>query len=124
MNLYVTTVTPSAFDPDETTKSFSFLEARKFLLVGSPRVSSEVFSEVVVIETPSTSSSTEEKSPVVMVDSRVLLMLMDVRTVRIHVMAVMKVVSLAFPRMKEARKVLQILLAWASLLDGGILSVD
>ena len=41
-----------------------------------------------------------------MVDSRVLLILMVERMVRIHAMAVMKVVSLAFPTMKEVKKVL------------------
>ena len=41
------------------------------------------------------------------VDSKVLLILMDERMARIHVMVERKVVNLAFQRTKEVRKVLQ-----------------
>ena len=59
-----------------------------------------------------------------MVDSRVLLILMVERMVRIHATVEMKVENLAFQRMKEVRKVLQTMLAWASQLDGMILLAE
>ena len=58
------------------------------------------------------------------VQLRVLLILMDERMVRIHATAVMKVVNLAFQIMKEVKKVLQTMLAWANQLDRTILSVE